>query len=171
MQRACVKLAEKHREGAPAQDAVAAAFAPRPVWAGAAALWTTGLLAAAAGIAVVAISHRSAVAPSGPGLVQQAPAAPALASAPVKDEFKPVFVARDLALDGGSPKAGAIFASPALIGRFAWMNRVQIAPLQLAPDDSLIMDPKPQLDLDDRPAGDRTQSADGVEETAFQFRK
>src|SRR5665213_2153408 len=98
MQKACVVLAERSREDAPVQDVMAAAFAPRSGWTGATGMWTTGLMAAAAGIAIVAISHRSSVtARSDANLARPAPAARALAAAPVQSEFQPVFVARSLA--------------------------------------------------------------------------
>jgi hypothetical protein len=170
MQKACVVLADQHRENAPAQDAMAAAFAPRSAWSGMTAIWTSGLMAAAAGIAVIALSHRSAVAPSGPSLASAVAAAPTLAAAPVPDQFQPVFVARSLALSPANPKPGLMFTSADQNGQFAWMNRVQIAPIQLTPTGSLFVDPKPQLDLS-RPAEDRPQAPDTVEETAFQFHK
>jgi hypothetical protein len=170
MQKACVVLADHSREDAPTQDAMAAAFAPRSAWAGFGGLWTTGLMAAAAGIAIVALSHRSAVAPADSSLAQHAPATPALAAAPVRDEFQPVFVARSLALNGGTPQAGLVFTSAEQNDPLAWMNHVQIAPIQLTPADSLFVDPKP-LELDNRAAGDRAQGPDATEETAFQFAK
>jgi anti-sigma factor RsiW len=184
MQKACVELAERSHEEAPAQDALAAAFAPRSARSGLAGLWTTGLMAAAAGIAIITISHRSAVAPSGssvtpsgPSVAQSAPAVPAPAGAPAQmvapasDDFHPVFFAPSMALNGASAKPGSMFNAADQNVQFAWMNRVQIAPIQLAPNGSVFVDPKPSLKLDSSAAGDRTQGQDAVEETAFQFAK
>jgi hypothetical protein len=176
MQKACVELAERSREEAPTQDVLAAAFTPRSAWAGMAGLWTTGLMAAAAGIAIIAISHRSAVAPapSGPSVAQSAPVAPAnpaREAAPASDDFHPVFFAPSMALNGASSKPGSMFNSAGQNGQFAWMDRVQIAPIQLTPNGSVFVDPKPQLKLDSSANGDRTQGQDAAEETAFQFAK
>jgi hypothetical protein len=171
MQKACVVLADQHRENAPAQDAMAAAFAPRSVWSGAAGLWTTGLLAAAASISVIAVYRRPAAAPAGPVLAQHAPAAPAPAGSPLGVEFQPVFVARNLTQDGGASKADVVFTSAEPSGQFAWMDRVQIAPIQLAPDASLFVDPKPRLELDDRALSNRALAPDDIEQAAFQFHK
>jgi hypothetical protein len=171
MQKACVELAEKSREDAPAQEALAAAFAPRSAWFGTAGVWTTGLMAAAAAIAIITTSHRSAVVPSGPSVAQSLPAAPAPAAAPAADDFHPVFFAPSMALNGAGSKPGSMFNSADQNGQFAWMNRVQIAPLQLAPSGSVLVDPKASLKLDGGAAGDRPQAQDAVEETAFQFAK
>jgi hypothetical protein len=171
MQKACVELAERSREDAPAPDALAAAFAPRSAWTGLTSLWTTGLMAAAAGIAFIAISHRSAVVPSGPSVAQSAAAAPAPSTAPASDDFHPVFFAPSMALNGAGAKPGAMFTAAEQNGQFAWMDRVQIAPIQLTPNGSVFVDPKPSLKLDSSAAGDRAPGQDAVEETAFQFAK
>ena len=171
MQKACVELAERGHDEAPAQDALAAAFSPRSAWAGMGGLWTTGLMAAAAGLAIITITHRSAVTPSGPSVAQSAPAAPAPAAAPASDDFHPVFFAPSMALNGAGSKPAAMFNAADQNGQFAWMNRVQIAPIQLTSDGSGFVDPKPELKLDSSAAGDRTQGQDAVEQTAFQFAK
>jgi hypothetical protein len=171
MQKACVVLADHHRESAPAQGAMAAAFAPRPAWADVRGLWTAGLMAAAAGLAVIALSRHGAVAPAVPGTARAVPAAPALAASAVPSEFHPVFVARALALDPATPSPSLTFVSADAGGQFAWMDRVQIAPVQLGAAGGVFVDPKPRLDFDAHAAEAPAAAPQSVEETAFQFHK
>jgi hypothetical protein len=164
MQKACVELAQQHRDSAPAEEALTAAFAPRPAWS-AASIWTTGILAAAASLAVVLAYRRPATAPTAPIVAQ---AAPAVSVAPAPDQFQPVLVATSLALDKAGPDK--LFPADDRNGQFAWISQVQLTPIRLTPSDQLFADPKP-YELARPAPSDPAVLPEQIDQTAFQFRK
>ncbi len=162
MQKACEDLALQHRDSAPADTALTAAFAPRPGWSGA-SIWATGVLAAAASLTVIMAYHRPAAAPAAPAVAQVAPAA-SVASAPA--QFQPVLVATSLALDKAAPDK--LFPAEDRNGQFAWINQVQLTPIQLTPSDQLFADPKP-YELARPAPSDPAVLPDQIDQTAFQL--
>jgi hypothetical protein len=168
LQKACVTLAEQARESAPAEEILAATFAPRPVWSG--GLWAAGALAAAACAGFVLLGHwRSApaAAPAAisiPASAAVAVSAPAAALPPLR-KLQPVFDTRMLTANGaGQP---ALFAPAAGDSQFAWMSQLQMTPIQSISVDKLLAEPKPALQLDNRPDA----QPGTVETAAFQFQR
>lgn len=162
MQKACVLLSEGAMESAPAEDtALAAAFAPRRSSTG--GLWALGAFAAAACAAIVVArlrlaEHSSpAVAPAASSVqVAASPASATFAVPSAAQDFRPVFVARP----------AAVRAEVADANQFAWMNRIELSPIQSVSVDKLFAEPKRAL-FDSRTTSPG-QSVP-VETAAFQF--
>ncbi|HVW21171.1 MAG TPA: hypothetical protein VHC86_08125 [Opitutaceae bacterium] len=172
MQKACVVLADQSRESAPAEEILAATFAPRPVWGG--GLWAAGVLAAAACAGFALLGHWRAspeapplaAAPAAAAVALSAPAPGPSAALPPLQKLQPVFDARSLTASGASQPA--LFAPASGDPQFAWMSRIQMTPIQSVSVDKLLAEPKPALQLDSRPDA----SANGAVETAaFQFQR
>ncbi len=166
MQKACVVLTSQFGDAAPAEPA---AFSPRPARRASSALWASGVLAAAC--AAIVISGRLHTArpesvPQGAGLAQSpVPAAPATG------DFKPVFVARGLAKDPDTAAAGPLFPAADKGSQFAWMQEVNLAPIDRLSAGTLLLDTKPELRLATRLEVERPDSGVQAEKAAFQFQR
>jgi hypothetical protein len=146
MQKACMILADQFREGAPVAAKIAAAA---PAGRGWGAPFAAAGLVAAACVAAVLVARHPSVASQGTAAGQlaraEAPAVPASAAA--VDSRAPALYA------AGSPAAGAdrIDAVALLAGSdqqdsFAWMNRVQLSPVQRVSLEPFLFDPKAALE-------------------------
>ena len=172
MQKACVILAGQFAGDAPAEAAQAARVASAR--RSHAALWATGLVAAAACAAIALLPRLhsgapvpvAAAAPASAALAQIAPAArPAAATS---GDFHPVFVARSLA-DAAPASSAALFPATAPAAQFAWMQQVQLAPIGSLPATPLFLNSKPSLELDNRLDAERSPGTTPEERAAFQF--
>lgn len=149
MQKACLILADRFRETAPAPEAGIAVPA-EPRIRGWGLPFAATSLAAAACLGLVLLARHSAV-PSG----ISASADPAQAVAPAARPI--VAAAAPAPRDGGTEAvinlsrpqvfgerndSGALLASSSQQDPFAWMYRVQLAPIQRAAVEPFIFDPK-----------------------------
>lgn len=122
-------------------------------------LFATGLMAAAAAVAVVIMTHspRAELSP------RPVPAITAVAQAPVHaetfpvDEMRPVFSTRAFA-------AGTPVSAPAWTGSLAWLETVQLAPIPPVPPSSPSFEGKPDV----TPFGSRPSEATEINALEFQ---
>jgi hypothetical protein len=173
MQKACMILAEQFRDTAPAPGAdrvAAAAHRARH----------RGLPFAAAGIAVAACvavllmaRHPSTGGRAGTAAVASAdvPApravAPAAVAADVNAAFQPLFNLQLEPVNGGGT---ALLASGDRQDPFAWMNQVQLAPIQRVSLSPLMLDPKAAQDAQGIPLRGVQKASQGpAEMTAFRL--
>jgi hypothetical protein len=156
MQRACEELAQR----APGE---VAAFAARPARGLPAGLWFGGL--AAACLAATLIVERVRTASPAPERMVAVAAAQGAAVADSRPAggMQPVFVPGLTASPVSLPSAD-------LNTNFAWMNSIQLAPLQpISADKFFPESSKSALELDTR--GVEERSASPAETTAFQFQR
>ena len=175
MHKACVLLGAQTAQTAPAwEPARPAALAPRS--RGWALGWGSAGLLAAASLAVVVLVRNHAGAPAAPAQARSAVAAPAVAvaavPASVHADLQPVFTTRALPALADSAGSAAV-AAPELNDQFAWMNRVQLAPLQATPVEAAMFQPAPVhfLDTDSGAIGAAPSSPNQGERAAFQFQR
>jgi hypothetical protein len=177
MHKACVLLGAQTAAAAPAwEPARPAALAPRPrAWAFG---WSSAGLLAAASLTVMFLVRHHAAVPAAAALAQARipAAAPAVAAAAVpvavRADLQPVFTTRALPALADSAGAASV-AAPELNDQFAWMNRVQLAPLQGTPVEAAMFQPAPVhfLDTDSGAIGSTPSSQTQGERAAFQFQR
>jgi len=162
-------LASQFDGAAPEADV----FAARPARRTHAALWATGLMAAACAAVAIAVHRHPADGPAAPAAGSVAQSAPVAAPAALaaRGDFHPAFVARALASDPDASATAALFPAGAADGQFAWIGQVQMAPIGRLQTDPLFANPRPALDLDNRPESDRASAAGPAESAAFQFQR
>jgi len=179
MHKACVLLGDQTARKAPAWEAKKpAAFGWRPRgWN--AGIYAGGLLAAACVTMIVVVRmHPAATAPAAPraavqsvGIAASPPVASAALRAPDRLALQPVFTTRALATLVDTSRT-AQMPSPELNDQFAWMNRIQLAPIQGTPIESAMFEPTPVLlDADNRAIGPAQLSPTQAERAAFQFQR
>jgi len=177
MHKACSQVASHFQENAPARRPVRTAARPRRT---AAAFYATGLMAAAACVAVVLVNmpgggesapagNFAAMASAAPDEAfavapPQQPVMPALA--PRIAELHTVFSTRALAQLGEDSVPEAMIAAGR--ERFDWMNQMQLIPLQAEP---LIFESGPTLTPDARTFRSQRPYYGTAEMTAFQFQR
>ncbi len=173
MQKACMILAEQFRETAPVPGA------ERRVTRGARARslsFAAAGLAAAACLALLLVPrHPAAGVAPGPqaslasaSLPSPGVAAPTVVAARLESGVQPLY---RLHLEPSTARGAALFVSSEQQDPFAWMNQVQLAPIQRHPVGPLTFDPKAAAPVS--PSGtlngiQKTQQGP-VEMTAFQL--
>jgi len=181
LHRACAVLAEQSRGEAPVPEEARVAVFPPPQ-ARAFGGYAAGLLAAAC-VAVIFVMGRlhqaPPAAPAAPAVVAQsdrsgpAPGSFApVASFPNRLELQPVFSLRAAAPVADNSATAALLTPAELNNPFAWMNRVQLAPLQAQPLDPTVFDSAPLLfGADNRGIRSPQSLPSPVERASFQFQR
>jgi hypothetical protein len=141
MQKACMILADQFHEAAPARlaDRIAVAAPVRGNWG---LTFAATSLAAAACFAAVLLVRRPAAETRGPAVVSHSIASTVAAVPSV--ESKPSF---NFQVAGGKAGAPALLASSGQQDPFAWMNQVQLTPIQRVSIEPFLYDPKSPLDI------------------------
>jgi anti-sigma factor RsiW len=167
MQKGCSSLVDEFQERTP--DAF---WAPRrsPTLSGwSASLGVTGILAAAC-VAFFFVAHpRSG--PAAPAVRNAVAVAASLPAESFGDALQPVVDIHDLSLNSVSPAARPLFAATAN-DAFAWLNRVQFAPVsrtQLNPSLLKVNAGLPESET--RIAADGAAAQDQVENVSFKFQR
>ena len=175
MQKACTELAASFRSQAPATEPKLAEFKPRRRASGAAVL-ATGLLAAAACVAVVlGVRSRFAVAnpnSRGPVAVQLTPAAfPVARSVAARPALQPAIGPHLVNLRAQNADLADAAATTDQMALADWMNSIQMSSLPGAPADELSFDARATLQPDPRTYRTARPFKGKVEWTAFTFQK
>ena len=176
MHKACAVLAEQFRDAAPAPEEAGktVVFPPRREWGF--GVYAAGLMAAASVTMIFVLGrvHRAEPAlPAAPPavLAQRDRSAPRDVAFPDRMQLQPVFVLYAPA-PVDNPGAAALLTPAELNNPFAWMNRVQLAPLQSQPLDATVFDSGPVLFGADNRAIHSPQSLQiPVERASFQFQR
>ncbi len=171
MQKACTLLGQQAPAAAPAVELVrpAAAYSRRPVWNAGVAFG--GLAAAACIAAIVVLRTRSSGPAAAEASVAFAQAAVPAALPAEQPALKPVLAARDLPSLAGSPVAPGP-ASPQLNDQFAWMDRLQLSPVQGNSIEPTLFEPAPVFqDAETRAIHPAPGQQFPVERAAFQFQR
>lgn len=145
MQKACMVLAEQFRETAPVPGADRRASPESRARGWGLSVAAAGLAAACVALLVVGRHPAAGVnaAPRASLATADVPAvrtvAPAVASTPLESGVQPLF---SLHLDPAASRGSALLVSSEQQDPFAWMNQVQLAPIQRAPVGPLMFDTK-----------------------------
>jgi hypothetical protein len=177
MQKACMILADQFREKAPAEAAgMIAGVAPhRGGWA--VVFGAAGLVAAAC-LALVVIAHRPGAAAQYPNAARLAQAeqpaapaaAPAVAAMPLDAGLQTIFSVRRPGSNGDRIETTALLASGGQQDPFAWMNQLQLTPIQRVAIEPFLFDPKSSLEQQGRGFNIAQPQPQGqVETTAFKL--
>lgn len=175
MQKACTEIAESFRNQAPATEPKLAEFKPRRRASGG-AVWATGLLAAAACVAVV-LGVRSRLAVTnpnsrGPVAVQLDPAAlPVARTVASRPVLQPAIGPHLVSLRAQNAELADAAAPADQLALADWMNSIQMSSLPGAPAEELNFDARATLQPDTRTYRPARPFKGKVEWTAFTFQK